>query len=722
MQIENNQNNYQSLKHKLFSNFDKTINNYLKQNKPKKSQLLTSDNKLDMEKLEQKRYIFKEFKINKEIYNNQLTQDQKISYIKNCLLSKLKSDIKEHFSNNKSKIIKQNNERNQNLYNEWVKITTNYDHLKTELKKKLISFINESDKHNKPIKEIIEIINNEEVLFKKDNFMLKENWNDNDERKFQEIKNINKSKFINKLKSSNLNDLSLYPFINDLKSFENNAKFKNYLLEKFMDGQWITKEELNYLTVTSEFTNKILDKRYYNYKISKLNPKVINKLEVEISNDIINKHHKLIEYLKKIRNIYINEQNIKKKKVTEICNYIEKEEDKLFRKIKIKNYLKKDFTISKNKNNTNNVNANNIKNNILFGEIEYNSINKINKPYTRLLTSIKNSNNNFELDFILKNKYNKNIKNKIINSKQNFNRVYSTGPKGIYRSILNKNNIHVQIRAAVIIQAFARKIIAKSFYNNLKLLPKEKRIKTLSSKFDNTTTKLTVNKSKTIKNKSYTIIKKLEKNKTIQSLIPQFENSSNNNYQQLLKPKKKKIATNPGLLIKHISLLNACKAGKYSKIIQSGYEYDSDDVNITDEKGNTPLLFACLTPNIEIVNYLLAKGALINKKCMNNNTAMHAAFKSGNLEVIRILIKNGGDMGCVNTYGYTPIGLGDKNILKILGINQEVIYVEDKNDIKVKNNIFEPKKYPDINKNYSQYKFEKVKSFNNFNSDKPYIF
>ena len=49
----------------------------------------------------------------------------------------------------------------------------------------------------------------------------------------------------------------------------------------------------------------------------------------------------------------------------------------------------------------------------------------------------------------------------------------------------------------------------------------------------------------------------------------------------------------------------------------------AQDFNFHDRNGNTPLYEAVVARNLEIVKELVKKGADINAKCENGNTALH---------------------------------------------------------------------------------------------------
>lgn len=140
---------------------------------------------------------------------------------------------------------------------------------------------------------------------------------------------------------------------------------------------------------------------------------------------------------------------------------------------------------------------------------------------------------------------------------------------------------------------------------------------------------------------------------------------------------KKTIYTKNNLHIKQMALLNACKNNKANVIRNSAFEYSKHDSNTMDADGNTPLFYASKHANQYLVNYLLRKGASVNKKCSNGNTAVHAAFMqkktneseqdlTNQAEVIKMLVNFGGNLDALNDAGQTPVYFGVAKLLKML--------------------------------------------------------
>lgn len=104
----------------------------------------------------------------------------------------------------------------------------------------------------------------------------------------------------------------------------------------------------------------------------------------------------------------------------------------------------------------------------------------------------------------------------------------------------------------------------------------------------------------------------------------------------------------------NLTFLNACRNGQKS-IVQIFLKKGGIDVNKRDAEGNTPLYYACLKGNRDIVALLLDSGA--DATCVNNRseTPLHAAARSGNKEILGKLLMSGADVNATDNEGRTPL-------------------------------------------------------------------
>ena len=85
--------------------------------------------------------------------------------------------------------------------------------------------------------------------------------------------------------------------------------------------------------------------------------------------------------------------------------------------------------------------------------------------------------------------------------------------------------------------------------------------------------------------------------------------------------------------------------------IDSGY-----DLNIQNNYGYTPLIYATAHNKIKIVELLLSAGADINKQNNSGNTALiWAASRNNNIEIVKLLLNAGADINKQDNDGYTAL-------------------------------------------------------------------
>jgi len=88
-----------------------------------------------------------------------------------------------------------------------------------------------------------------------------------------------------------------------------------------------------------------------------------------------------------------------------------------------------------------------------------------------------------------------------------------------------------------------------------------------------------------------------------------------------------------GLLLKQRKLFIAAKTNNFNIILSSGFNYFESDVNIKDDKGNTPLYYAAKNGDNKICDFLIRHKSFVNEPCSEGNTPLHMAFASGQIMV-----------------------------------------------------------------------------------------
>ena len=90
------------------------------------------------------------------------------------------------------------------------------------------------------------------------------------------------------------------------------------------------------------------------------------------------------------------------------------------------------------------------------------------------------------------------------------------------------------------------------------------------------------------------------------------------------------------------------------------------DVNKTTH-GNTPFIAAAARGHLDVVKYLVKKGADVNKAYKDGITPLMIAAQNGHLDVVKYLVKKGADVNKADDNGFTPLYIAaDKGYNKIV--------------------------------------------------------
>jgi len=79
------------------------------------------------------------------------------------------------------------------------------------------------------------------------------------------------------------------------------------------------------------------------------------------------------------------------------------------------------------------------------------------------------------------------------------------------------------------------------------------------------------------------------------------------------------------------------------------------DINIRDANNNTALHLATHSGSIDIIQLLLDKEMSVNLTNTNDSTLLHVSAQFGNLEATKILVERGAALNNTNKYGVTPL-------------------------------------------------------------------
>ena len=71
-------------------------------------------------------------------------------------------------------------------------------------------------------------------------------------------------------------------------------------------------------------------------------------------------------------------------------------------------------------------------------------------------------------------------------------------------------------------------------------------------------------------------------------------------------------------------------------------ESQTNDVNCRDSEGRTPLYFACIMENLDMVNFLIESGTNVDVNASDNdgNTPLHEAVFHWSTDIVRALLKS----------------------------------------------------------------------------------
>ncbi|VDN03065.1 unnamed protein product [Thelazia callipaeda] len=106
-----------------------------------------------------------------------------------------------------------------------------------------------------------------------------------------------------------------------------------------------------------------------------------------------------------------------------------------------------------------------------------------------------------------------------------------------------------------------------------------------------------------------------------------------------------------------IDLLDAARCGDLCTVKRIIENYGSEIINCKDFDGreSTPLHFAAGYNRVEVLKYLLEKGANIEARDTGWLVPLHNACAYGHLVVAELLVKYGANLNAVDKWGYTPL-------------------------------------------------------------------
>ncbi|MBU3550538.1 ankyrin repeat domain-containing protein [Polynucleobacter sp. MWH-Berg-3C6] len=78
-----------------------------------------------------------------------------------------------------------------------------------------------------------------------------------------------------------------------------------------------------------------------------------------------------------------------------------------------------------------------------------------------------------------------------------------------------------------------------------------------------------------------------------------------------------------------------------------------------DHIGWTPLHYACAKGHLDVAQFLVANGAIVDSLSVGNTTPLMMAVQSGNEQLVKFLLDKGADLQLKNANGFTAIDIAD---------------------------------------------------------------
>ncbi|KXJ17437.1 Integrin-linked protein kinase [Exaiptasia diaphana] len=92
-----------------------------------------------------------------------------------------------------------------------------------------------------------------------------------------------------------------------------------------------------------------------------------------------------------------------------------------------------------------------------------------------------------------------------------------------------------------------------------------------------------------------------------------------------------------------------------TRFVKTWLEDTRNDLNLGDDHGFTPFLWACREGQVAIFDMLLSRGARVNAVNDGGDNGLHLAASKGNKEVVLKLLRNKCAVNGINEHGNTPL-------------------------------------------------------------------
>ena len=118
-------------------------------------------------------------------------------------------------------------------------------------------------------------------------------WDATKESEYKKLQHTSKAQLQHTVNTSKWTDCGQSKFIQSILNDDQVKNLREVLLDKYVDGQFLTAHEIRYLAQTSETLNRFLDKKKYQQAVDLMERDCIEDIEMMIGNSIINEYMQL---------------------------------------------------------------------------------------------------------------------------------------------------------------------------------------------------------------------------------------------------------------------------------------------------------------------------------------------------------------------------------------------------------------------------------------------
>jgi ankyrin repeat protein len=111
-------------------------------------------------------------------------------------------------------------------------------------------------------------------------------------------------------------------------------------------------------------------------------------------------------------------------------------------------------------------------------------------------------------------------------------------------------------------------------------------------------------------------------------------------------------------------------------------QYTAEDFSQLSSLRSTPLHYAVLGGNKEVVTYLLEKGALVNARNVYAESPLHWACKMGDASIVRLLLLHGASPNAIDSDGNTMLHWAaeydhEEILLALLRVSLQCLFIRN---------------------------------------------